>query len=101
MANDQTLYDYDVIEACVTLMKNKANEIAGDVQGLQGDVRTIMVDWEGTSAQAYESLSTDLVNDLHRHNDYLEQLKVKLEAAASGMQGSDSDWGKKILANGG
>ncbi|PWW63304.1 WXG100 family type VII secretion target [Actinokineospora spheciospongiae] len=101
MANDQVLYDYDVIEQCVTLMKNKANEIAGDVKELQTDVKNIMVNWEGTSAQAYESLSTDLVADLGKHNDYLEQLKVKLEAAASGMQGSDSDWGKKILANGG
>ncbi|MCG8916461.1 WXG100 family type VII secretion target [Actinokineospora sp. PR83] len=101
MANDQVHYDYDVIEQCVTLMKNKANEIAGDVSDLKGDVNRIMANWEGDSATAYDTLSADLVADLGRHNQYLEELKVKLQSAASGMQGADGDWAKKIAANGG
>ncbi|WP_156753230.1 WXG100 family type VII secretion target [Actinokineospora pegani] len=101
MGNDTVNYDYDLIEQTVRIMKEKAEEIEADVAKLRGDVQQLLSGWTGDSAESYNSLSLDLGKDLDNHQLYLEDLKDELRAAATGMNGADVEWAKKIMAGGG
>lgn len=83
-------YDYPVIEQCIEMMKSKANEILNQTEDLEKDVKRIMVDWKGDTADAYDRLCGDLSSDLRQNADNLNSLKTAVHEAAIAMQQQDS-----------
>jgi WXG100 family type VII secretion target len=83
-------YDYPVIEYCVDTMKKKAEEIIGQTDNLENDVKRIMADWKGSTADAYSQLCADLEGDLRQNADNLNNLKTALHNAADAMRQQDS-----------
>jgi WXG100 family type VII secretion target len=82
-------YDYPVIEQCVDMMKKKAEEIIGQTDALENDVKRILVDWHGSTADAYSQLCSDLKNDLQQNASNLNNLKTALHTAADNMKQQD------------
>lgn len=83
------LYDYPVIEQCIDMMKVKADEIIGQTDDLEKDVKRIMVDWKGSTAEAYNQLCADLESDLRQNVDNLNNLKMAVHSAAEAMKRQD------------
>lgn len=90
MSDGTITYDYDVLEQCVSMMKSKAEEIQNQTDELVGQVKTIMVDWKGATADAYNNLANDLAKDLAANKQNLENLRAALSDGAGGMQYTDS-----------
>jgi len=89
VADGTITYDYNVIEECVQMMSKKATEIEEQTNGLEDDVKRIMLDWEGSTAEAYNSLANDLRNDLNSNRDNLNNLNRALAEAADRMKQQD------------
>jgi WXG100 family type VII secretion target len=89
-------YDYPVIEYCVDTMKKKAEEIIGQTDNLENDVKRIMVDWQGSTADAYSQLCADLESDLRQNADNLNSLKTALHGAAEAMKQQDGRGAGKV-----
>ena len=83
-------YDYAVIEQCIDMMKNKAEEVIAQTDSLENDVKRIMADWHGTTADAYSQLCSDLERDLRQNADNLNTLKTAVHQAADAMRQQDS-----------
>lgn len=90
MADDTIVYDYPVIDQCLSMMAKKAEEIQQQTDDLEADVKRIMVDWEGSTAQAYDQLCSDLRNDLLANRSNLDNLNKAFDQAAQEMQSQDS-----------
>jgi WXG100 family type VII secretion target len=90
MADDGSIkYDYKVIDDCLVMMTNKAKEIESLTTDLSGDVKKIMVDWTGSTADSYNALANDLQNDLIANKDNLDNLNHQLDLAAERMRQQD------------
>jgi len=89
MADGTITYDYNAIEECLSMMTNKAQAIQDQADGLESDVKRIMVDWQGSTADAYQQLATDLDNDLIANRQNLDSLTKTLQGAADAMQQQD------------
>ncbi|GAB3746651.1 hypothetical protein GCM10027598_85150 [Amycolatopsis oliviviridis] len=83
-------YDYEVIDQCLTMMKNKATEIEGQTTDLENDVKRIMVGWQGTTADAYDAKCQGLRGNLITSREQLDSLRVALQAGAEGMRDQDA-----------
>jgi WXG100 family type VII secretion target len=90
MADGTITYDYGVIDECLEMMKKKAQEIQGQADDLADDVKRIMVDWKGTTADAYNSLASDLDQDLVANRENLDNLQKTFHESAQAMQQADS-----------
>ncbi|WP_410611357.1 WXG100 family type VII secretion target [Amycolatopsis sp. lyj-109] len=89
MAGDTITYDYGVIEECVLMMTKKAGEIEAQTDGLRDDVKLIMADWQGATAERYDQVAMDLHNDLQQNKANLDNLNKTLQHAAEEMQQQD------------
>jgi len=90
MANDGTIkYDYPAIDECLVLMSKKAEAIEGLVNGLDADVKKILGEWTGSTADSYNSLANDLKNDLMANKGNLDNLNHQLDLAAERMRQQD------------
>lgn len=89
MSDGTITYDYAAIEDCLTMMLDNAEGIMQQADALETSVKTIMTDWQGSTADAYQQLATDLDKDLVAQSDFLKSLKMKFEAAAEAMQNAD------------
>lgn len=89
MADGTITYDYGVIDTCLSMMANKAAEIQNQTDDLASDVKRIMVDWHGSTADAYDALATDLGNDLTQNRENLVNLKNALGQGADDMREQD------------
>ncbi|MFE3785126.1 WXG100 family type VII secretion target [Amycolatopsis sp. NPDC059090] len=97
MAGDDTItYDYTTLETCVDMMSRKAGEIQAQTDGLESDVKRIMVDWRGATADAYNQLCDHLRGALGANVGNLQTLKGKLEAGAAAMQHQDNRGGQGL-----
>lgn len=74
MTDDTITYDYAAIDQCLSMMSKKAQEIQTQTDNLESDVKKIMVDWEGATAQSYDRLANDLRNDLTQNRENLDNL---------------------------
>ncbi|GLY46815.1 WXG100 family type VII secretion target [Lentzea sp. NBRC 102530] len=83
-------YDYGVIDECIALMKNKASEIQNQSDELYSDVKRIMQDWEGSTANAYDAKAQQLNGYLVDSRTNLDNLKTALHTSATDMQARDS-----------
>ena len=90
------IYDYPVIEQCVDMMGKKANEILHQTDDLEKDVKRIMTDWQGSTAEAYNRLCSDLDSDLRQNVDNLNNLNKTLHEAADRMRQQDNQGGNRI-----
>ncbi|SDY07243.1 WXG100 family type VII secretion target [Amycolatopsis xylanica] len=90
MADGTITYDYNVIDTCLSMMANKASEIQSQTDDLVADVKRIMGEWHGSTADAYEALSTDLSNDLTQNRENLVNLKNALGQGADDMRDQDA-----------
>ncbi|GAA1027416.1 MULTISPECIES: WXG100 family type VII secretion target [Amycolatopsis] len=95
-ADDTITYDYTTLETCVDMMSRKASEIQAQTDELEADVKKIMVDWKGSTADAYNQLCDNLRGSLHANVGNLQNLRGKLEAGAAAMQQQDSRGGKGL-----
>jgi WXG100 family type VII secretion target len=89
VAEDVIKYDYAVIEECISMMSKKAQEIQTQTDELEIDVKKIMVDWQGSTADAYNSLAGDMRNDLLQNRQNLDNLRQALHNSAENMQQQD------------
>jgi WXG100 family type VII secretion target len=96
MADGTITYDYGVIEECVSMMVNKANEIENQAGELESDVKRIMVDWQGSTADAYNQLANDLRSDIESNKGNLDNLRKSLAEAAQNMQEADSSGSRNM-----
>ncbi|MDQ7810870.1 WXG100 family type VII secretion target [Amycolatopsis sp. A133] len=94
MSDGTITYDYPVIEECISMMVSKANEIENQAGDLESDVKRIMVDWKGTTADAYNQLANDLRSDIEANKSNLDSLRKSLEDAAERMKQADSSGAK-------
>ncbi|MEV7044733.1 WXG100 family type VII secretion target [Amycolatopsis sp. NPDC051061] len=90
MSDGTITYDYGVIEECVSMMLNKANEIENQAGELESDVKRIMVDWQGSTADAYNQLANDLRSDIEANKSNLDNLRKSLSEASERMQHADA-----------
>ncbi|UMP06955.1 WXG100 family type VII secretion target [Amycolatopsis sp. EV170708-02-1] len=90
MTDATITYDYPVIEECLSMMSRKATEIEGQTNELESDVKRIMIEWKGDTANRYDERSNGLRNELHGHRDNLNNLNVALRNAAEAMKAQDS-----------
>ncbi|RSN39929.1 WXG100 family type VII secretion target [Amycolatopsis sp. WAC 04197] len=88
--SDLITYDYDVIDQCLTMMKNKALEIEGQTTDLENDVKRIMVGWMGSTAEAYDAKCQRMKGNLITSREQLDSLRSALQAGAQGMQEQDA-----------
>jgi WXG100 family type VII secretion target len=96
MADGTILYNYDAIDAALELMAREAAKIQGEIDDTVSQVKAIMVDWEGTTATAYDQLANDLSRDLTEHRQNLDNLNRTLDAAAEKMRQQDKRGGANI-----
>ncbi|KZB80806.1 WXG100 family type VII secretion target [Amycolatopsis regifaucium] len=96
MADGTITYDYPVIEQCVAMMMKKADEIDNQATLLGRDVKTIMQDWVGETANSYEARSTNLQAGLDEHRQNLLNLRQKVSDAAAAMEAADKGGAKGI-----
>jgi WXG100 family type VII secretion target len=89
VTEDLIKYDYTAIENCISMMSNKAREIQTQTDELENDVKKIMLDWQGSTADAYNSLANDLRNDLIQNRQNLDNLNRALHNSADNMQQQD------------
>ncbi|MEV0679413.1 WXG100 family type VII secretion target [Actinosynnema sp. NPDC050436] len=94
--DDTITYNYKAIDACVDAMQNKVTLIMGTTDDFTADVRKIMGDWQGETANSYDRLSRDLHQDLVEHSQRLVELKSRLYQAADEMQRQDRKSGDVI-----
>lgn len=97
MSDGTIKYDYEVIDECLSLMKNKASQIEAQAGDLESQVKQIMVDWTGQTADAYNQLAQDLKADIDTSKDSLDRLHSALETAAHGMQQADASGAKTMI----
>jgi WXG100 family type VII secretion target len=96
MADGTITYDYGVIDECVSMMVNKANEIENQAGELESDVKRIMVEWQGSTADAYNQLANDLRSDIESNKSNLDNLRKSLAEAAQNMQQADSSGSRNM-----
>ncbi|EME65697.1 WXG100 family type VII secretion target [Amycolatopsis decaplanina] len=96
MADGSIVYDYPVIEQCVSMMMKKADEIDNQATTLGSQVKAIMVDWVGETATAYEQRSLNLQSGLDVHRSNLLNLRTRLQDAAERMAQADRGGAKGI-----
>ncbi|MFD2419612.1 WXG100 family type VII secretion target [Amycolatopsis pigmentata] len=96
MADGTITYDYNVIEECLSMMSKKASDIQSQADELESDVKRIMVDWHGSTADAYNQLASDLDKDLVQNRQNLENLARALQNASENMQQQDSHGAAQI-----
>ncbi|QKV73997.1 WXG100 family type VII secretion target [Amycolatopsis sp. Hca4] len=94
MSDGTITYDYPVIEECISMMVSKANAIENQASDLEGDVKRIMVDWKGTTADAYNQLANDLRSDIEANKANLDNLRKSLTDAAERMKQADASGAK-------
>ncbi|WP_410586374.1 WXG100 family type VII secretion target [Amycolatopsis sp. lyj-23] len=94
MSDGTITYDYPVIEECLSMMVAKANEIENQAGDLESDVKRIMVDWKGTTADAYNQLANDLRSDIEANKSNLDTLRKSLADAAERMKHADASGAK-------
>lgn len=96
MSDGTITYDYPVIEQCLEKMTSKAQQIEQQTTDLESDVKRIMVDWHGSTADAYDSLSKDLANDLTQNVSNLQNLRRNLNDSAERMKSQDAKGGQAL-----
>ncbi|MFJ8917715.1 WXG100 family type VII secretion target [Amycolatopsis sp. NPDC102389] len=96
MTDGSIVYDYPVIEQCVSMMMKKADEIDDQATTLGSQVKAIMTDWVGETASAYEQRSLNLQNGLDVHRSNLLALRTRLEESAERMKQADRGGAKGI-----
>jgi WXG100 family type VII secretion target len=96
MSDGTITYDYPVIEECISMMVSKATEIENQAGDLESDVKRIMVDWMGKTADAYSQLATDLRSDIEANKSNLDSLRKSLLEAAERMQQADASGAKSM-----
>jgi WXG100 family type VII secretion target len=89
MADDTIVYDYATIDQCLSMMSKKAEEIQNQTDALETDVKNIMADWKGSTAEAYDQLCSDLRNDLISNRNNLDNLNKAFDEAAENMKQQD------------
>lgn len=98
-SGDTIHYDYNAIEECVQTMRRYAQDIQTTTDNLENDVKRIMEDWTGTTAQAYDGFCSDLHNDLQQNIENLERLDKSLEKSAGDMQDQDGRSAKTVAGS--
>jgi WXG100 family type VII secretion target len=96
MSDATVKYDYAVLEECLSMMKSKASEIQNQADELETDVKKIMVDWQGSTAERYNQLANDLDNDLVANRANLDSLTKALQQASESMQEQDSSGARRM-----
>jgi WXG100 family type VII secretion target len=89
MSDDLINYDYDAIDECLAMMSQRINEIEAETDGLGADVKRIMVDWQGSTAERYDQIAADLHSDLDQNKNNLNDLMKNFEGAKLQMQHAD------------
>jgi WXG100 family type VII secretion target len=89
VAEDVITYDYGVIEDCIAMMSRKAQDIQTETDDLEQSVKKIMEGWQGSTADAYNSLANDMRNDLVQNRQNLDNLRQALDNSAQNMQQQD------------
>ncbi|TVT62508.1 WXG100 family type VII secretion target [Amycolatopsis rhizosphaerae] len=97
MSSDLIKYDYPVIEECISMMSKKAQEIQQQTDELENDVKRIMQDWQGSTAESYNALANDMKNDLEQNRANLDNLNSALHRAADDMQQQDKRGAGNLL----
>ncbi|GAA1981846.1 WXG100 family type VII secretion target [Amycolatopsis minnesotensis] len=89
-------YDYAVLDDMINAMKAQAQRIIEKTEEQRNNVKQIMGEWEGSTAQAYNSLCDDLEKDLQANADILEQLRAKMHSGVNEMQTADQNGAKHV-----
>lgn len=89
-------YDYKAIDDCLVMMTNKARDIEGLTTDLENDVKRIMQEWEGSTADSYNSLANDLRSDLIANRENLDNLNKTFDTAAENMRRRDQQGANNV-----
>ncbi|GAA4531774.1 WXG100 family type VII secretion target [Amycolatopsis samaneae] len=96
--SDAIKYDYQKLDEAFTSLTKIAEFIDTTLDEQRKQVHAVMADWHGDTADAYDSLSTDLDNDMKQYMATLAALKNAAHTGATTMQETDAQ-GKKSLAH--
>jgi WXG100 family type VII secretion target len=89
-------YDYAVLDEMINAMKAQAQRIIEQTEEQRKNVQKVMGTWEGSTAQAYNSLCDDLERDLQGNADILEQMRAKMKSGVDEMQVADQSGAKHV-----
>lgn len=88
--SDTIKYDYEKLDTAFQELTKISNFIESTLDEQRKQVHTIMADWHGSTADAYNSLCTDLDQDMNGNIETLNLLKQKAHEGAMRMQETDS-----------
>ncbi|MFL6119486.1 WXG100 family type VII secretion target [Actinophytocola sp.] len=92
-------YDYQAIDEAIDMMAKKATEIANQTDEQQQQVKQIMGNWTGSTADAYNKLCDDLEADLRANVDILTNLKTTFGQGADDMRQQDAKGGQNVAGS--
>lgn len=89
-------YDYQALEQLVDEMESIASEINTRVEEQRQQVKQIMNDWHGSTADNYNSLCNELEAQMAESLTTLRQFKVTVATSAQNMQDADNKGGAMV-----
>ena len=92
-------YDYAAIDEAIDMMTKKATEIANQTDEQQQQVKAIMGNWTGSTAEAYNKLCDDLEADLRANVEILNNLKATFGQGADDMKQQDAKGGQHVAGS--
>jgi WXG100 family type VII secretion target len=96
MTNDNKVYDYGVLEDCVSMLSQKANEIESHAQDLDNARNQLLPNWTGSAADNYATLAGEMNKNLGAQRDFISRLQQTVNSSASAMQEADRSGAKRI-----
>lgn len=99
MAGDGTIvYNFEDLDWCVEQMKRATREIQGETSEFAADVKKILQDWTGDTAQVgYQTEANELRRKLEECIANLDMMASNVKAGASNMMEADRNGAKRFL----
>ncbi|ANN15909.1 hypothetical protein SD37_09805 [Amycolatopsis orientalis] len=96
MADDAIKYDYEKLELAFEELVKIVAQVEQTLDDQRSQVRSVMADWHGNTADAYQSLCNDLDKDMDGNLESLLVLKKTAHEGAARMQQADADGSKRV-----
>ncbi|MDT8912071.1 WXG100 family type VII secretion target [Amycolatopsis sp. PS_44_ISF1] len=96
MSDGTIKYDYEKLDAAFQELTKISNFIETTLDEQRSNVQKIMADWHGSTAEAYNSLCSDLDGDMKSNLETLGMLKNAAHEGSQRMQEADAKGGKQV-----
>jgi len=96
VGNDLINYQYSAIADGVRQMQQVNQNIQQQVQDLQAQVKALLSDFAGTSAQSYDTCANKISSDLTQSNEQLATLSRQVNSGSENMHSADASQARRF-----